>query len=248
MTGCICEIFSGIQGEGLLVGERQIFVRFAGCNLDCAFCDTPSARTAANVGRVEQTTGARDFLSVQNPLSARDVLAYVERLETSPRIHRCVALTGGEPLVQAEFARGIAQGLKKKGFTVLLETNGSLPDALAEVISFVDIVSMDVKLPSAAKGPNLMAQHELFLRRAVSADVYVKVVVTCSTSNDELLDAARMVQAVDPAIPLVLQPVTRLRAILPPSGAQLLGWQAQCASYLHKVRVIPQCHKIIGEL
>ena len=247
-TGCICEIFSGIQGEGLLVGERQMFVRFAGCNLDCAFCDTPFARTVVNVGRVEQTAGARDFLSVQNPLSARDVLACVERLETSPRIHHSVALTGGEPLAQVEFARGIAQGLKRKGFAVLLETNGSLPDALSEVIPFVDIVSMDVKLPSAAKGPNLVAQHELFLRRAVSAEVYVKAVVTSSTSTDELLEAARMVQAVDPAIPLVLQPVSPLSGVVSPSAAQLLEWQAQCAGYLRSVRVIPQCHNIIGDL
>ena len=246
--GYTYEIFSGIQGEGLLVGERQIFVRFAGCNLSCAFCDTPHARTRVETGRIEQAAGARDFLSMQNPLGIRDVLACVERLQTSPRIHHSIALTGGEPLVQAEFVGPIARELKERGFSVLLETNGSLPDALPAVIPFVDVVSMDVKLPSAAGGPNLLARHELFLRRARSAQVYVKIVITSSTSTDELLQAAKMVEAIDPAIPLVLQPVTPLFGVSPPSAAQVLEWQAQCKSYLGSVRVIPQCHKIIGQL
>jgi len=248
-SGYIYEIFSGIQGEGLLVGERQIFIRFAGCNLGCAFCDTPHARTPVETSRIERTAGARDFLSARNPLSARDVLAYVERLETSPRIHHSIALTGGEPLVQAEFVGHVARELKKRGFSVLLETNGSLPDALPAVIPFVDVVSMDIKLPNAAGGPDLLARHELFLRRAASAGVYVKIVVTSSTSTDELLQAARMVGAINPAIPLVLQPVTPLSGVLSPSAAQVLEWQAQFAvANLHNVRVIPQCHKIIGQL
>jgi len=250
-SGCIYEIFSGIQGEGLLVGERQIFIRFAGCNLSCAFCDTPHARTPVETGRIEQTAGARDFSQAPNPLRALDVAAHAERLDSprrTPPIHRRVALTGGEPLAQAEFAGRIARELKERGFSVLLETNGSLPDALPAVIPFVDVVSMDVKLPSAAGGPNLLSRHELFLRRAASAEVYVKIVVTSSTSTDELLQAARMVGAINPAIPLVLQPVTPLSGVLSPSAAQVLEWQARFAvANLRDVRVIPQCHKIIGQ-
>ena len=44
----IVEIFSSIQGEGLLVGRRQIFVRFAGCNLDCNYCDTEDSKSVKN--------------------------------------------------------------------------------------------------------------------------------------------------------------------------------------------------------
>ncbi|MDX9694125.1 MAG: 7-carboxy-7-deazaguanine synthase QueE, partial [Methanothermobacter sp.] len=44
MRAPIMEVFSSIQGEGLLVGCRQIFIRFAGCNLNCKYCDTPESR------------------------------------------------------------------------------------------------------------------------------------------------------------------------------------------------------------
>ncbi|MEM4195978.1 MAG: 7-carboxy-7-deazaguanine synthase QueE, partial [Methanothermobacter sp.] len=44
MKAPIMEVFSSIQGEGLLLGKRQIFIRFAGCNLNCSYCDTPESR------------------------------------------------------------------------------------------------------------------------------------------------------------------------------------------------------------
>jgi len=246
--GYLYEVFSGIQGEGLLVGERQIFVRLSGCNLSCAFCDTPFARTHTDTCRIEQTAGLRDFTTLRNPLTCSEVARCAERLETCPRMHHSVAFTGGEPLVQPQFVAGVARELKERDFRILLETNGTLPDALEDVIESVDIVSMDVKLPGAAGGPDLLAQHELFLRRAASAEVYVKIVLTSSVSASELLRAAEMVAGVDHGIPLVLQPVTAMPGVLPPSVAQVLDWQAQCSSHLRKVRVIPQCHRIIGQL
>ena len=59
MKAPIIEVFSSIQGEGLLIGRRQIFVRFAGCNLNCNYCDTPESRkstagTEYNCGRTSQ--------------------------------------------------------------------------------------------------------------------------------------------------------------------------------------------------
>ena len=246
--GHIYEIFSGIQGEGLLVGERQIFVRFAGCNLNCAYCDTPAARVATDTCRIEHTAGLRDFTAAENPLTGSEVARYVERLETSPRTHHSVALTGGEPLVQPQFAASVARQLKENGFRIFLETNGSLVDGLSGVLPFADIVSMDVKLPGTTKGPNLFAEHELFLRKAASTEVYAKVVLSSITSTAEVVQAAEIIQAVDSAIPLVLQPVTPQSNVLPPSTAQVLQWQTQCRLRLHSVRVIPQCHKIMGQL
>jgi organic radical activating enzyme len=44
MKARINEVFSSIQGEGKLIGRRQVFVRFSGCNLECNYCDTPLSR------------------------------------------------------------------------------------------------------------------------------------------------------------------------------------------------------------
>lgn len=246
--GNVYEVYSGIQGEGLLVGERQVFVRLAGCNLNCSYCDTPHARIASDPCRVEQTAGLRDFVVVSNPITAQDVAAFVIRLDNPRTLHHSVALTGGEPLVQAEFASLIARALKQKGIQVFLETNGSLPNSLPKILPYLDYISMDIKLPSATAGPRILDVHEEFLRQAMSVKTYVKMVVTRSSSTDEIVEAATMIGTVDPAILLVLQPVTDSSRDLSPSAGQILKWQELCKSRLQNVRVIPQCHKVMGQL
>ncbi|HEX7459911.1 MAG TPA: hypothetical protein VF279_04720, partial [Acidimicrobiales bacterium] len=65
----VSEIFSAIQGEAALVGERQVFVRLAGCNIRCTYCDQPEAleRTAGPC-RIEATAGRRDWTTEASPL------------------------------------------------------------------------------------------------------------------------------------------------------------------------------------
>jgi 7-carboxy-7-deazaguanine synthase len=247
IRGFLYEVFSGIQGEGLLVGERQIFVRFSGCDLHCAYCDTPGAHERTNICLVEQTPGLRDFGIAQNPMTCGEAVSYVERLETAPGLHHSVALTGGEPLTQSRFVGIVARELKGRGLRVFLETNGELADRLPDVLPYVDIVSMDIKLPSATGCPDLLIQHERFLRIAAEKDVQVKIVMTSTTSVDELLKAVEMVRSVDAGIPLVLQPVTQHGKITPPSPQQMLDFQARCKGLLPNVRVIPQCHKIMKQ-
>ena len=247
IKGFLYEVFSGIQGEGLLVGERQIFVRFSGCELHCAYCDTPAAQERTNICLVEQTPGFGDFAIAQNPMTGGEALSYVQRLETAPGLHHSVALTGGEPLTQSRFVGILAREMKGRGLRLFLETNGEFPDRLPDVLPYTDIVSMDIKLPSATGGPDLLIQHEQFLRIAAGKDVYVKIVVTSTTSVDELIEAVEMVRSVDAGIPLVLQPVTPYRQIAPPSPQQVLDFQARCKGLLSNVRVIPQCHKIMNQ-
>ena len=65
----VSEVFSAIQGEAALVGERQVFVRLTGCNIRCTYCDQPEAleRTAGPC-RIESTAGRRDWSVESSPL------------------------------------------------------------------------------------------------------------------------------------------------------------------------------------
>ena len=61
-TVLVTEVFSAIQGEGALVGERQVFLRLTGCNIRCAYCDQPEAlEKRPGPCRLEQTPGRRDW-------------------------------------------------------------------------------------------------------------------------------------------------------------------------------------------
>lgn len=245
MRAGIREIFSSIQGEGIYVGVRQIFLRFIGCNLACAYCDTAESLTGhEDMLRVEMEPGTGRFTFFPNPLSAEDLLHIVKKLH--PAIHHSLSLTGGEPLLQEKFLREFLprfQGL----CPVFLETNGTLPDALKGVLPYVDIISMDLKQPSAT-GRKLWPEHEAFLRMAREKDVYVKTVLTGETTWEELDRVREIIEKVDRNIPLVLQPVTPVGGVKPIPGEKLIGVQDYCSAALKNVRVIPQTHKIINQL
>src|SRR3990172_5826190 len=145
-AGYLAEVFSSIQGEGLLVGVRQVFVRLAGCNLSCRYCDPPESRVAPFFCRVERSPGRVDFHELSNPVELDDLLKFIRQLNRVK--HHSVSLTGGEPLCQPEFVSQLIQGVHQVGLPAYLETNGSLAEPLASLEVAPDYVAMDIKLPS----------------------------------------------------------------------------------------------------
>ena len=99
----LAEIFYSVQGEGTWTGTPAVFVRLAGCNLSCAFCDTDYA--------------LRFFAPVEG---------VVARVRAEGGDCPMVILTGGEPLAQAETPALIA-ALRADGRRVHIESNGTLP-------------------------------------------------------------------------------------------------------------------------
>lgn len=247
-NGNVVEVFSGIQGEGLYVGCRQIFVRLCGCNLDCAFCDTPDARSAVSVCRFERVPGARDFVSLPNPVGLDRVISLVKSLDTPRGLHHSVVLTGGEPLLDIEWAASLVRAVRESGIRVMIETNGTLAANLERVLPWLDMISMDIKLPSTSGCVDLLAEHRDFIVAATNTELYVKIVVSSSTLAEEVVAAVRTVGEADRRIPVVLQPVTEHGGVRPPAPDQVLAWQSLCAEHVDDVRVIPQCHKILGQL
>ncbi len=249
----LVEIFSSFQGEGPHVGRSTLFVRFGACDLRCRWCDSPHTWKAGPRCRIEDP--ARGEREIANPVPLAEVAAAAEALGLAR--HRFVSLTGGEPLLQPEAVRAIAGALGARGPRILLETHGLASAALERVIDAIDVVSMDWKLaseveradrPRGAAREQFHAEHAAFLRIALRAgETYVKVVVTPATRDEELDALAEHLAAVDPAVPLVIQPVTPRGPVKEsPPAAQLLAWQARLERQLRDVRVIPQTHPGLG--
>ena len=101
----ISEIFYSVQGEGALVGVPSVFVRTSGCNLRCAWCDTPYA----------------SWHPEGEPMSVEEIISQVLAFPA-----RHVVLTGGEPMAARDL-HALAAGLRVHGKHITIETAGTLP-------------------------------------------------------------------------------------------------------------------------
>jgi len=253
----LVEVFASIQGEGPEVGRSTLFVRFGGCDLRCRWCDSPNTWRASPTCRIEESPGSGLFRERPNPIPVQAIAEIVGEL--APRRETWISLTGGEPLLQPEAASAVVDQLATAGRRIYLETHGLHVEALSNLVEQVELVSMDWKLASdvrwgpgrsATVGRDFHAAHEAFLRVALRAGgVYVKVVVTPSTRDDELAAMIDRVVAVSAEIPLVLQPVTPNGGVATmPKAEQLVRWLELAEQRLANVRLIPQTHPIYGVL
>jgi 7-carboxy-7-deazaguanine synthase len=130
MSYAVKEIFLTLQGEGMQVGRRAVFVRFSGCNLwsgreedrataECNFCDTDFVGMNADGGRFADAAA----------LTAAVLRAWEAGLEPGDP-DRFIVLTGGEPLLQLD--DDLIAALHAGGFTIAVETNGTIaaPDGI----------------------------------------------------------------------------------------------------------------------
>ncbi len=243
----IKEMFSSIQGEGMLAGRRQIFVRLTGCNLDCRYCDTNFEQSDSY--KVETDPGSGLFVECTQPLSLQKMISIITDWQARlPGAHHSISFTGGEPLLNADVLAEWFPEIRKL-IPVHLETNGTMNMALLSVVSHVDYISMDMKLPSTSGcTEHLWELHDLFLKQSLSSEVSVKIVVGDSTDSDEINKVCDIITAADHSISLFLQPLTLPDGTLGISASHLLRLQELASSRLKDVRVIPQMHKLLGVL
>lgn len=247
----ISEIFSSIQGEGKYVGVRQLFMRFIGCNMNCPYCDTEELAhgDVHTPCSIEANSLSEQETRLVNPVTWEDLQPYLQRMLTTP--HHSISLTGGEPLLYVadiiQFAQLLRRGFFGKNLPLFLESNGTLPQKLEQIINYLDIISMDIKLPSDAGG-EYWKEHRQFLEIATQRDVYVKILVSATSTEEEFLHALDLISSVDSTILCVLQPLTSMGGKQAPSPQKMLLWQDMAANQLDHVRVIPQTHKMMHQL
>lgn len=253
MRAPVAELFSSVQGEGPYVGVRQVFVRTYGCDLRCTYCDTPASRSETGPCRIENEPGSGSWTEVANPIDSELILTFIRSLGRSLSAHHGLAITGGEPLLHPQFVTELAHGARALGLKVYLETNGQRAEELEQVISAVDIVAMDAKLPSSQQAgsdvdPNTFIERTVqFLKIARQREVFVKVICEADTQDAEVEHIAATIATETADLTLILQPATPLYRGQDALGAvRLLRLQEIAAKYLHDVRIIPQCHRLMG--
>jgi 7-carboxy-7-deazaguanine synthase len=263
LTANLIEIFSAIQGEGINVGTRQIFIRFGGCDLRCHYCDSQHTWQKQPTCEIEQTPGARDFVTHDNPIESSQLLTWIKQ-QHLPQLHDSISITGGEPLLHAPFlAQFLPQVKELTNLPIYLETGGHRPAQLQQILPCLDLVGMDIKLPSVS-GETHWDKHREFLQLCQDAgvDVFVKIIISQTTDPAELRQAAQLVAAVSDSyserlrqqIVIFLQPMTVLvephtnPLLTAPTPAQVLAWQALMKEYIPSIRVVPQTHKMLGQL
>jgi len=146
----LIELYKSVQGESSFAGLPCIFVRLAGCNLRCAWCDSEYTFTGGK------------------PFTEDEIVGQIEALAPC----KLIEFTGGEPMLQAKELLPLMRRLLDQNYTLMIETSGERP--LAEVPKAVHKI-VDVKCPGAGAAANSFRLENL---EALTKNDEVKFVLT----------------------------------------------------------------------
>ncbi len=229
------EIFTSLEGEGILYGTKTLFVRLAGCPFKCFYCDTKEALP----------------LNSGQEYTVEEACKLIEK-NLQKNTYK-VNFTGGDPLVQSEGVAKMAKFVKAKKIPTYLESSCYDSRRFAQVLPYMDYIKIEFKTLESefvdSKHYSKLLENELkCLEHAVNSKktTYIKVVINSQTKLEPfkaLLDKIFKNTSKAKIAGFIIQPSY---GIAEPSLKQLLKFYDVVHSYYDKVRIIPQLHKFIG--
>jgi 7-carboxy-7-deazaguanine synthase len=158
-----------IQGEGPNVGRAAVFLRLAGCNLTCTWCDTAFSWDPT---RPDPERPARN-VNVTNVLATLDRRSATEE-SAAPAVTHLV-ITGGEPLLQARNLANLASGLRTLGWSIEVETSGTVSPG--PLVGLVDRFNVSPKLRNSEVAERARLRPQVLREFAALPEAAFKFVV-----------------------------------------------------------------------
>jgi organic radical activating enzyme len=229
------EIFTSIEGEGILYGTKTMFVRLAGCPFSCFYCDTKEALPLDSGKEYE--------------LEEACTLIHEHLKDQTYKVN----FTGGDPLIQHEAVAELAKYIQSKNIPTYLESSCFDSKKFAHVLPYIDYVKIEFKTQDSefvdTKHYSTLLENALeCLRLAIESkkSTYIKIVVSSKTELKPFEDLiSKIFKIADPKDlkGFIIQPTY---GIAEPNLQQLFGFYDIVYPYYNEVRVVPQLHKLIG--
>ncbi|MDE1829991.1 MAG: 7-carboxy-7-deazaguanine synthase QueE [Thaumarchaeota archaeon] len=229
------EIFTSIEGEGILYGTKTLFVRLAGCPFKCFYCDTKEA--------LPMTSGKEYQIDEAKKLIEQNLVKNTYK----------VNFTGGDPLVQSEAVSELAKFVQQKKIPTYLESSCFDSAKFAQVLPYFDFIKIEFKTIDSEFVDEVhyskLLENELqCLKLAADSGkvTFIKIVVSSKTQPEQFKHLIKNIFDIISKTKIagfIIQPTY---GIAEPDLKQLLDFYDIVHLYYEEVRIVPQLHKFIG--
>jgi len=229
------EIFTSVEGEGILYGTKTLFVRLAGCPFTCFYCDTKES--------LPLDSGKEYDIQEASRLIDSNLKKQTYK----------VNFTGGDPLIQHEAVAELAKHVQSKKIPTYLESSCFDSDRFNHVLPFIDIVKIEFKTKDSefvdSKHYERLIENAMnCLKSSVSTKktTYIKIVVSSKTELNEFTNLVKNIfnsVSKNQIDGFIIQPTYGIEE---PSLDLLLNLYDVVYPYYTEVKVVPQLHKFIG--